>query len=118
MKKTILSLAVIGLCGLLSTNALALDLTQTGAGGPVSLASTPAFDDFNASTGVIVDGVSGVNQFAIGAYHQQVLNKKSGKAFLMASTSSAMYYLDISGLATGPTVTVSTSAAYTGYTKM
>jgi hypothetical protein len=122
MKKIFYVLAGLTFCVAITHNAHALDITQAAAGEAVKLTvlNSPTFDSFNPSTSVIMDGVSQPSQFAVGSYHQQVFQKKSGKAFGMASDSSAVWWLDISAdNAAVPAVATSDSTAFTAtYTAM
>lgn len=125
MKKIFLTIAAVSLCSaFIATNSMAVGLTQANAGDAVTITVTgtaPAFTAFNPSTNVIMKGTTIATEFAVSAYHLQVLAKSSGKAFGMASDSSAMYYLDISPPGTvdsATDVSASDSTAFSTYTPM
>lgn len=121
MKKLIIAIAGLSLCATYAISVNAASLAQTAAGDDVTIAVTagnPTFDPFKPSTNVVVSGATTAASFAVGAYHLQVLGKKSGKAFGMASDANEVYYLDISGTTTAPTVTGTNSTAFSSYTAM
>ncbi|WP_136808426.1 hypothetical protein [Desulfosediminicola flagellatus] len=123
MKKIIAVIAGISLCATYAISVNAASLSQDATTGDVTIevtAGNPTFDAFKPSTNVIVSGATTANSFAVGAYHEQVLAKKSGKAFGMASDANEVYYLDISAAGTAaPTVTGTNAAtAFGDYTAM
>lgn len=123
MKKLIIAIAGLSLCATFAMNANATAFTQSAAGEDVTMTVTgsPAFDPFTPSTNVVISGASVAEAFAVGAYHNQVLNKKSGKAFGMASDANSVYYLDIATgkTAAGMVITGTNSSAFSGtYTEM
>ena len=98
--KKILTLAAIGIFTLSMTQAAHTVVWGWTEGSiPIStnnVAGTPDFDPFSPSTNVYMMGQTASSGFTIGALHDQVVGKKSGKAFGMASDSNKVYYLDIS----------------------
>lgn len=100
MKKTAILTFGLALCFGISSAAHAVcTIANTGnPGTPVTCTggSGPSINEFLPSTNVIMDGESDATAAAVGAYHQQVLNKKSGKAFAMSTDTNKIFFADIS----------------------
>jgi len=107
--------SVVALC----SNANTADLT-TGANGLVTIdasnvAGAPDLT-FNPSSNVIMDGESSATAFQENAYHTSVLNKASGQAYGMSSSSNKVWFLDISTTSSYGAPSGTTAAAFTGAT--
>jgi lipoprotein signal peptidase len=127
MKKTIKYISLVLVSAFIATSSMAAVISNTAnPGGEITVTSTTTSPDlvFTPSTNVVIQGLTQATgtDFAAQSYHNSVVGKNSGKAFGMASDSSAVSYLDISGLATGtaPTaITASDSSAFgADWTKM
>lgn len=116
MKKYITSLACIAIIGFAANSTTAadnVDVVQSVAGGPVTIAVsiTGAPDvTFNPSTNVNMNGKTAPNAFQISGYHDAANVKANGQAYGMASDVNKLFWLDISTTAyVEPTGTNSTA---------
>jgi hypothetical protein len=115
MKKLLLIAAGILLCASPAHNVFAADLDQDDAGETVTVdASTvPGAQDieFNPSTNVVMTGASEATSFAIGAYHEQALNKTAGQSYGMAADTNSIFFQDLSPAGTGDGTVTGTNAS-------
>ncbi len=106
MKKISFYMAGVLFFGLLalSTNASAVDVTNTGTGGEagddviINCSNTDGAADikFSPSTNVWIDGQSDDTSFAIFGWHASVIKKSSGQAYGMAGDDNKLAFVDIS----------------------
>ncbi len=105
MKKTLYTLFAITTFGLFAATAYAAsgDYTQD-AQGAISIDNTNLIAAgqvvaplvFNASSNVIVDGVSSATSFAHSSYHGQVEDKENGRQFGMSADKNVIVWLNVS----------------------
>ncbi len=95
MKKIYLIAACFALSLMIAQGAYALTFDTSGGEAIAMDTADPAFDPFTPSTNVSMKGRTAVAGFAISAVHDQVLAKKAGKLFGMASDSSAVFWKDV-----------------------
>ncbi len=98
-------------------------ITQDAPGDAVQISTDtgePTFDNFNPSSNVDMSGAIDTDgtEFAIGAFHSMVDEKKSGKQFGMASDASSIFWLDISSTPAEGVDTTNSGAFGSTWTKM
>ena len=122
MKKVLSILSLTALSMFLTSTVYAADTTYTQAENVVTITTTNVPDsdtiNFQASAQVNFTGVSSPTSFAHAAYHTQVLGKKNGRQFGMATDSSSVFWNDISAAGDLLTVDATTSAEFTDFNKM
>lgn len=97
MKKGIATLSILIMSMFIAFSANGADYSQADNVVTVSAANVTGADniEFQASAQVNIDGVSEETAFAHAASHSQVVGKKNGRQFGMASDNSSIWWLEI-----------------------
>ena len=121
MVKKITSFVILLSLGIFASNVSAVDIVQSTAGGPVTIAVDNTVIpggtnvEFQPSSQVLVSGGSVRTSFAVMTGHEAVRGKEAGQNYGMAADSASVFW--IAAPATYTDITATNSTAFSSYNR-